>query len=310
MANRHRDATEWRSEIAISVSHYNSWYRVHAPEFWGDARRRATSAATVLLDGTDCLRNLAPDQLEAPDDMLTFLRNSTAPPLAKERVATLAGVRKSVVDRLHSGRGLPAGYDRDEINRLIDLIQELIDPVAFPWIVEHREPTAAEREGAALIVADRSARTFFDPVLRNEQEARQVSLLTTYLSDRDYRESCDGVGVDLPPGTWCIHRNVPCRDESGRYVNLPVDCVVNPGQESPTLLIEMKSAGDFTNVNKRRKEEAAKAAAVNREFGSDAVYVLQLFGYFDEGYLNYEAAAGIDWTWDHRIDDLDEYIVR
>ena len=32
--------------------------------------------------------------------------------------------------------------------------------------------------------------------------------------------------------------------------------------------------------------------------------VLFLCGYFDSGYLGYEAAEGIDWVWEHRIDDL------
>jgi len=29
------------------------------------------------------------------------------------------------------------------------------------------------------------------------------------------------------------------------------------------------------------------------------------YGYFDSGYLGYEAAEGIDWVWEHRIDDLE-----
>jgi hypothetical protein len=33
-------------------------------------------------------------------------------------------------------------------------------------------------------------------------------------------------------------------------------------------------------------------------------FVLFLCGYFDGGYLGYEAAEGIDWVWEHRIDDL------
>jgi len=32
--------------------------------------------------------------------------------------------------------------------------------------------------------------------------------------------------------------------------------------------------------------------------------ILFLCGYFDSGYLGYEAAEGIDWVWEHRIDDL------
>ena len=32
-----------------------------------------------------------------------------------------------------------------------------------------------------------------------------------------------------------------------------------------------------------------------------------LCGYFDSGYLGYEAAEGIDWVWEHRIGDLEEF---
>ncbi|MGH2493098.1 MAG: XamI family restriction endonuclease [Ktedonobacteraceae bacterium] len=36
-------------------------------------------------------------------------------------------------------------------------------------------------------------------------------------------------------------------------------------------------------------------------------FVLFLCGYFDSGYLGYEAAEGIDWVWEHRINDLAEF---
>jgi len=159
-----------------------------------------------------------------------------------------------------------------------------------------------------LIVGDRSARTFFDPVLRNKQEERQVELLTKYLQSLGYVSSTEGSGLELPGRTFCIHRNVPYKNEDGANVNLPVDCAVNPGDERPVALIEMKSAGDFTNVNKRRKEEASKAFGIHREYGDQAVFLLQLFGYFNASYFAYVAAAGIDWAWDHRIDDFALYV--
>ena len=34
--------------------------------------------------------------------------------------------------------------------------------------------------------------------------------------------------------------------------------------------------------------------------------VLFLGGYFDSGYLGYEAAEGIDWVWEHRPDDFEQ----
>lgn len=67
----------------------------------------------------------------------------------------------------------------------------------------------------------------------------------------------------------------------------------------------MKSAGDFANVNKRRKEEAKKAGQLKAHLGEAVEYVLLLCGYFNAGYLGYEAAEGIDWVWEHRLDDLD-----
>ncbi len=70
------------------------------------------------------------------------------------------------------------------------------------------------------------------------------------------------------------------------------------------VMIEAKSAGDFTNTNKRRKEEATKIGQLKRMHGDAVQYVLFLCGYFDSGYLGYEAAEGIDWVWEHRIDDL------
>ena len=37
-----------------------------------------------------------------------------------------------------------------------------------------------------------------------------------------------------------------------------------------------------------------------------ATLVLFLGGYFDSGYLGYEAAEGIDWVWEHRPDDFEK----
>jgi hypothetical protein len=42
-------------------------------------------------------------------------------------------------------------------------------------------------------------------------------------------------------------------------------------------------------------------------YGAKIRYVLFLGGYFDSGYLGYEAAEGIDWVWEHRIDELAEF---
>ena len=102
--------------------------------------------------------------------------------------------------------------------------------------------------------------------------------------------------------------NVPVKLVGGvRSVNIPVDVVVMPKSaksEDLPLFFEAKSAGDFTNTNKRRKEEAVKMAQLRSTYGVEVRFNLFLCGYFDSGYLGYEAAEGIDWVWEHRIDDL------
>lgn len=60
-------------------------------------------------------------------------------------------------------------------------------------------------------------------------------------------------------------------------------------------MIECKSADDFANVNKRRKEEATKMQQLKNTFGENVVFDLFLCGYFKSAYLRYEAAEGVDW---------------
>ena len=57
----------------------------------------------------------------------------------------------------------------------------------------------------------------------------------------------------------------------------------------------------------RRKEEAPRWSQLRQSCGADVRYILFLCGYFDSGYLGYEAAEGIDWVWEHRIEDLEEF---
>ena len=53
--------------------------------------------------------------------------------------------------------------------------------------------------------------------------------------------------------------------------NIPVDAVIMPKSAKAgdfPLLIEAKSAGDFTNINKRRKEETVKMTQLRCSYGA------------------------------------------
>jgi len=111
--------------------------------------------------------------------------------------------------------------------------------------------------------------------------------------------------MHMEAGTFAFRMNVMVGGE--HTVKIPIDAVVQPKVLSPSrlpLLIEAKSAGDFANVNKRRKEEAQKLNQLRSMYGNQLQFVLFLCGYFDAGYLGYSAAEGLDWVWEHRIEDF------
>jgi hypothetical protein len=188
------------------------------------------------------------------------------------------------------------------------VLTQLVDKDLFVWLDEGRPPTEAERFRASTIVADRLCGTQSDPIIRNAQEERQLKLIEEFLSIRGYRKHAQASSepiTAMQPGTYYTRMNVMVGPT--RSVKMPTDLVIQP--HTPRLdgfpiLIEAKSAGDYANPNKRRKEEATKIRQVREAYGPDAALILFLCGYFDTGYLGYEAAEGLDWVWEHRMDDL------
>jgi hypothetical protein len=230
----------------------------------------------------------------------------------------LADSSKGLVGTLEEGR-IPPKISPTVLNehlaRIADILCRMVDVDIFPWLGEKRRPSEEERYRSSTIVADRLCGAIAEPIVRNAQEKRQLALIEQYLVKRGYR--LKGHPSDLPlnrmePGTFTFRLNVkvtPSKADS-KTVNIPVDAVIQPKTAKLPrlpLLIEAKSAGDFTNVNKRRKEEATKMSQLRTTYGRKVAFVLFLCGYFDAGYLGYEAAEGIDWVWEHRISDLDHF---
>ena len=239
---------------------------------------------------------------------------STCPPLAVDRLIGLAPVPSSLVKRMEQEQKLPVrlrGEALDnELRKIGAIIERMADPDIFTWLNRPEAPSHEDVYRAATIVADRLCGSVTNPIIRNAQERRQLAAIQNWLEERQYRRLMgqDGIRFDaMPPGTFSFRMNVPVRLETGKIINIPVDAVIKPKSSIMSdlpVFIEAKSAGDFTNVNKRRKEEAIKMSQLRSTYGNQVKFNLFLCGYFDSGYLGYEAAEGIDWVWEHRIDDL------
>jgi hypothetical protein len=306
----------WKADIAQSVDLFNSWFLAFAPKAFRETRIATTRQVEDALGWTENLTRITADVLREHPSVLQMLRMATCPPIARDRLIGLSGAWKTLIGYMEHKNALPpkmsTGTFEKEAQKIILTIKKLIDPDIFTWLAGRKQPEAAEVHRAATIVADRLCGAIADPIVRNAQEARQLSVIAKWLKRRGYAPVPKGVRFDaMEPGTFGFRLNVPVKLETvERPVNIPIDVLVMPKKgrkDHFPLLIEAKSAGDFTNVNKRRKEETTKMAQLRRNYGKQVRFVLFLCGYFDSGYLGYEAAEGIDWVWEHRIDDLEEF---
>lgn len=307
--------SRWKDDIARSVDFYNRWFRKFAPKAYRDTRSKTVKEVRSALRQTDNLTNISPDVLAKNPAVLPVLRMATAPPLARDRLIGLAGVSRSLVMAMENRRKLPPRMSsaklKIDLRKIGQLVMELSDKDILPWLQDGKGPREVEVHRAATVVADRLCGAVADPIIRNAQEQRQLLAIKRWLAGRGYSlaRPTERLGINkMRPGTFAFRLNIPVR-QLGRAerVNVPVDVAIMPKRgrrEAFPLLIEAKSAGDFANTNKRRKEEATKVSQLRTTYGRKIRYTLFLCGYFDTGYLGYEAAEGIDWVWEHRIRDL------
>jgi hypothetical protein len=307
----------WKADTRASVDQFNQWFMKFAPKAYRDTRKTTVKSVENGLTLTEDLTAITPEILQAYPAILPTLQMSTCPPLARDRLIGLADSSKNLVGSLEEGKVPPRISPellQEHLERITKILLQMRDTDIFPWLAEGRCPTGEERYRSATIVADRLCGAVADPIVRNAQEKRQLTLVEDYLTARGYRkiEHATGVPVtQMEPGTFAFRMNVlvtPSKTDT-KTVKIPIDAVIQPKDATlPHLpiLIEAKSAGDFTNVNKRRKEEATKINQLKATFNGNVVFALFLCGYFDAAYLGYEAAEGIDWVWEHRIGDLDQ----
>lgn len=311
----------WKADVARSVDCFNEWFMKFAPEAYVNTRIQTTKDVESALGLTVNLTKVNNGILKKYPNVLPMLRMATAPPIARDRLIGLAGVSPNLVHSMEEKQQIPPRMSQADLNtdlqKIGRIIMRLADKDIFPWLGEKRAATELEVHWAATIVADRLCGAIANPIIRNAQEKRQLALIKKWLGTKGYSYIDSGTGLrfgEMHPGTFAFHLNVPVvvttPEGVKRPVNIPIDVAIKPlaakADDSP-LLIEAKSAGDFTNVNKRRKEEATKINQLKKTYGGNVRFILFLCGYFDTGYLGYEAAEGIDWLWEHRIDDLSKF---
>ena len=303
----------WKADVQKSIMYYNDWFLNFAPATYINARKEAIEKVERAFQKTESFNSLSIDMLKKAPETIRILRLATTPPLARDRLIGLTDVSGNLIDKMEEGR-FPPKMKKEEIvdalGRIIDIIERLLDTDIMPWLEDKSYPHEMDRILATQVIGDRVCGSLSDPIIRNEQERRQLDSISDYLNSNGYRfEESKAIEdfQEMGNGTYSYHLNVPAKKRDGSNVNMPIDVVIkrkDANADEMPVLIECKSAGDFTNTNKRRKEEATKIEQLKLKYGNKVEFVLFLCGYFDSGYLGYEASEGIDWIWEHRVEDF------
>jgi hypothetical protein len=140
-------------------------------------------------------------------------------------------------------------------------------------------------------------------------ETQQYAMLKRWLLRRGYKQiasdECSSLDTMLA-GTFTFWRTLsPGKKKTS--VNISIDCVVKPFEANKAnlpIIIKAKSSGNATSIIRRAKKDAQKFAELKERYRENAKFILLLCGYFDGYYLRPEAAEGIDWVWQHRLDDM------
>ncbi|MDZ7905919.1 MAG: XamI family restriction endonuclease [Cypionkella sp.] len=261
----------WKADVERSIDFYNEWFLRFAPETYRKQRQLRTAEVAAAFTQTQNLRGHNSGHTQASTlrccPCCAWRQRRS---LARDRLMGLAYVTRSLIGSMEGkGRGAAVKSLRRmdakelgaQLKRICDVLTELLDRDLFPWIDASSNPTPEATSRAAMVVADRLCGAATDPILRNAQERRQLEAMSRWLKKRGYREvKSDTVDSfeKMQPGTYAFRLNVPVGKTAAR-INLPIDCVIQPhGSKAGgfPVLIEAKAAGDATNTNKRRKEEA------------------------------------------------------
>jgi len=307
----------WKADVGQSVDGYDEWFTRLAPQAYRDARAQTAERVEQALQATSNLLSITPEALRQHPEILSTLRMVTSPPIARETLIGIAHVSAPLVTAMERDGHIPPGM----LDAIVDadlwkigaLLSEMADRDIFPWLdgANKYQLSGIQIQRAATIVADRLSLSVADTIIRDAHKARQVATVRTWLARHGYAqaETTRRLGFDkMEPGTFVLGITLPVL-QAGKSTGstIPIDIALMPKHARPNetpLLMEAKAAGDYARANKRRADEAAKVAELRGNYGEGVRVVQFLSGYFDSGYLGSMAAEGIDWVWEHRVDDL------
>ncbi len=280
-------------------------------------RERLEEPLEEYLDQYDKVQDAIENLLETTVDLAQIERNAltiltearlregfrylAGPPISEDDLQTLADVPSLAIGQLRKDPG--------SVTRIVETIRIGLDRRRFPWVLEGREPTSAEREAAivastALIATQRiatSRRT--KSKLAQENHVREV-LLTFGMKEIQLENKKIATLAQAPPaGSFCCQEVYLGSRKADLVIGL---------WDSRTMPIECKVSNSSVNSVKRLNNDAAvKATTWIDEFGTKQIVpVAVISGVYKLGNLKGAQERGLTLYWDHRLRDLTDWIAQ
>lgn len=302
----------WQLDIEQSSSMMVEWLHTSAKEIISNLRSQEVAKISKLILELDGRIELSELILQNPT-VLMILRALTIRDIGMSQFSTFTGYGGTLIKRIEMGETIP---EREFALKAASILANEMDYTLVPWLNEKRLPDNTEVNRAAIIALDRILRRTLSTKMRYKHEPRQLGKLEEYLVRRGYSKIDRSVVrqslIEMPNGTFSFGVNVEGKRPDGEVLKQQVDALIKPFSKSIGLLpifLEAKSMSDTVNPNKRQKEEFAKVLNVRNKWqqGSNYLFfILLLGGTVPYRYLENEAGFGLDWIWEHRIEDLDK----
>ena len=225
----------------------------------------------------------------------TAFRYLAAPPISEDDLKTLAETTLS-----------PKALSNPEhALRIRKIVLHIVDPHRFPWIGAKRRPTKRERNcaiiaSAALVAVSKTATERRTTGARDQSNAVKACLFAADFKEELSRPIPSSFDNAPPPGAFCgesllgtSRADIIARLHDGR-----------------AMAIECKTSNSAVNSFKRINHEAGnKAASWLRDFGKrHVVPAAVISGVFRPKNLETAQDAGLALFWQHRLEDLTDFI--
>ncbi len=293
---------ELRRDIALARDLFVERVTRRIPAAYHPKLAGAREDVVRMLDLTGDLTDLRPEVIAEHPEISAALRYTAGPPISEEDFRTVTGwpfaptPRSSVVVRMAP--------------RVCETVEQIADPLRFPWVVARRAPTRTEREAAinatATLLAVERFRTERRGGASKEQEAavrhvlgREAGLREVPRPAKKHYGHIDMID-DLAKGTFsteCVLHgmkcDVPVRLPDGLL--MPIECKVNSGQKNGWKRVS--------------REVEGKAARWREKFGSASVVIgIMLDGNYDLGMLRRFQDEGYFIFWQHDLQRLVDFV--